>query len=71
MKIKLTKEILKKQALLLQEISTRLDTNTGQPIKIQISSCYHLLAPTYGFKDWNTLSALIGRENNNENNSSD
>lgn len=69
MKIKLTKEILRKQALLLQEVSTRPDSNTGEPIKIQISSCYHLLAPTYGFKDWNTLSALIGRENNDENNS--
>jgi hypothetical protein len=64
--IQLTKEILRRQALLLQEISTQPDLNTGEPVRIQISSCYSLLASTYGFKNWNTLSDFIEKTNKPE-----
>ncbi len=59
MNINLTKDILKAQALLLQSVSTRADIQTGDSIKITLSSCYQLMAQSYGFKDWNTLSALL------------
>ena len=64
MQIHLTKDILKKQALLLQEVSERIDENTDGKIKITLSSCYHLLAKTYGYESWNELSALLKRTKN-------
>ncbi len=64
MKIELTKEIIKAQALLIQEISKYEDPNNGGIIKIKLSSCYQLIAKTYGFKSWNKLSEKLKEEQN-------
>lgn len=62
MNIKLTKEIIKKQALLIQKLSTRTDSYTGDDIQISLGSCYKMIAETYGFNNWITLSAKLERE---------
>jgi hypothetical protein len=62
MQITLTKALIKKQALLLQEVSVRNDTLNGGLIKITLSSCYEMLSETYGFESWKHLSAALKKE---------
>jgi hypothetical protein len=53
MNVTLTKEFIKNQILLMREF-----LKTGG-MDIKQSNAYNLLARMYGFKDWNTLSAML------------
>ena len=56
MQIDITKETLKKQVQRLRATLLEAKTVIGQ------STAYHLLSIVYGFKNWNTLSAMLKRE---------
>lgn len=47
----MTREALKKEA-------RELNTKTGE----KLGKCYEIIAKKYGYKDWNTASALAPKE---------
>jgi hypothetical protein len=54
MQLSLNKELLKKQAKIMQEF-IRLENGE----KMKLSNCYECIAKMWGYKNWNTLSANL------------
>ncbi len=66
-KVRLSKKLIEKQALLLQEISAYEDINTGGINKIILHDCCDLISQTYGFDDWNHLRDEINKSKEDSN----
>lgn len=62
--IKVTREILEKQALLIQQLTIREDENTGGEIRMMMESCYELIAETYGFNSYEEMKNELRKQDN-------